>query len=129
MEAVRELFPQLRVEPVRCIGASILANFPPKLIGTHLPPRNTHNRKIRRKQSFLGQIVEGWNELALSQVARSAEDHHHTRIGRVSSFSLCIVSLERHRSCSPFVTLASGDACFTNAKMGSYLLFADKASA
>jgi len=56
-EAAGLPLPQFRVESVGRIFASILADLLPKLFRAHLPPRNSNDGKIRREQSFLGQIV------------------------------------------------------------------------
>ncbi len=78
----REPMPQVRIDLGGGKIADLLADHVAKLLAVHLIASHAHQRKFLRKQIILGEIVERRDQLALGQVARSAEYHHHARIGR-----------------------------------------------
>ena len=75
------------------------------LIGV-LITRYAQQREVVGQKLLLSQVIDGWNELALGEVARATEDHHCARVSlvAVSAFSRRAHQRNGNRSSHDFFT-------------------------
>src|SRR5579859_3912606 len=81
MEAASEPIPDLGIDILTGILPHIIRQLSTKIFVGHWIVRDAQNGELARKQIGFGQIVQSWNQLAASEVAGRAEDHHDARIG------------------------------------------------
>ncbi len=89
VDAIQKPLPQLRVHGMLFEFCDLLVEQGTERIGVHLVESEADNGELFRKKTFLLKVDEGRDELALSEVAAGAEDHHHA--GRTGGSGINVI--------------------------------------